>query len=37
MSALDKVKNGFSTATAVIFEVDVAGRPVYDGVHQPGK
>lgn len=37
MSALDRIKTGFATATAVVFEVDVAGRPVYDGVYQPGK
>jgi phosphohistidine phosphatase len=28
-----KVQNGYPTATATVFEVDVAGRPVYDGIH----
>ena len=28
-----KVQNGYPTATATVFEVDVAGRPVYDGIY----
>lgn len=31
--ALDKVRGGFPTATAAVFEVDAAGRPLYDGLY----
>ncbi len=37
LSAIDKVRNGFATATAAVFEVDVAGRPVYDGLYTAGR
>ncbi|ESQ86263.1 hypothetical protein AEAC466_03440 [Asticcacaulis sp. AC466] len=29
----DKVRGNYPTATATVFEVDVAGRPVYDGIY----
>lgn len=32
---IDKVRGGFPTAAAAVFEVDAAGRPVYDGLYQP--
>jgi phosphohistidine phosphatase len=28
-----KVQSGYPTATATVFEVDVAGRPLYDGIY----
>jgi len=28
-----KVQGGYPTATATVFEVDVAGRPTYDGIY----
>ena len=33
MAAIDKVRGGFPTATAAVFEVDAAGRPLYDGLY----
>lgn len=33
MSVIEKVRNGYPTATATVFEVDVAGRPTYDGLY----
>ena len=32
-SAIEKVRGGFPTATAAVFEIDVAGRPLYDGLY----
>jgi len=32
-SAIEKVRGGFPTATAAVFEVDAAGRPLYDGLY----
>ena len=31
--AIEKVRGGFPTATAAVFEIDVAGRPLYDGLY----
>ncbi len=31
--AIDAVRSGYPTATATVFEVDVAGRPTYDGIY----
>ena len=31
--AIDKVRGNFPTATAAVFEVDAAGRPLYDGLY----
>lgn len=31
----DRVRAGYLTATATVFEVDVAGRPTYDGLYRP--
>jgi len=33
MTAIDKVRGGFPTATAAVFEIDVAGRAIYDGLY----
>ncbi len=33
MSVIEKVRTGYATATATVFEIDVAGRPVYDGIY----
>ncbi len=30
---LDKVRGNYPTATATVFDVDAAGRPVYDGLY----
>ena len=30
---VDKVRGNFPTATAAVFEVDAAGRPIYDGLY----
>jgi len=30
---LDKVRSNYPTATATVFEVDLAGRPTYDGLY----
>ncbi len=32
---IDKVRGNYPTATAAVFEVDVAGRPTYDGLYVP--
>ena len=32
-AAIEKVRGGFPTATAAVFEVDAAGRPLYDGLY----
>ncbi len=32
-SAIEKVRGGFPTATAAVFEIDAAGRPLYDGLY----
>ncbi|ESQ80146.1 histidine phosphatase family protein [Asticcacaulis sp. YBE204] len=32
---IDKVRGTYPTAAATVFEVDVAGRPLYDGVLKP--
>lgn len=37
LSAIDRVRNGFETATAAFFDVDVAGRPVYEGLYSPDR
>jgi phosphohistidine phosphatase len=29
----DKVRGNYPTATATVFEVDAAGRPIYDGIY----
>ena len=29
----EKVRSGYPTATATVFEIDVAGRAVYDGIY----
>ncbi|MCR6658158.1 MAG: histidine phosphatase family protein [Asticcacaulis sp.] len=29
----DKVRGNFPTATAAVFEIDAAGRPIYDGLY----
>lgn len=34
-SVLDRFRHGFPTAGAVVFEVDAAGRPIYDGFLRP--
>ncbi len=31
--AIEKVRGGFPTASAAVFEIDVAGRPLYDGLY----
>ncbi len=31
--AIDAVRSGYPTATATVFEIDVAGRPTYDGIY----
>jgi len=31
--AIDAVRSGYPTATATVFETDVAGRPTYDGIY----
>lgn len=33
LSTIDKLHSGYPTATATVFEVDVAGRPVFAGVY----
>lgn len=30
----DRVRNGYATATATLFTVDVAGRPTFDGLYR---
>jgi len=30
---VEKVRGGYPTATATVFEVDVAGRAIYDGIY----
>jgi len=30
---VDTVRSGYPTATATVFEIDVAGRPTYDGIY----
>ncbi len=30
---IDKVRGNYPTATATVFEIDVAGRPTYDGLY----
>ncbi len=30
---VDKVRGNYPTATATVFEVDAAGRPIYDGLY----
>ncbi|MBW8882548.1 MAG: histidine phosphatase family protein [Asticcacaulis sp.] len=30
---IEKVRGGYPTATATVFEVDVAGRAIYDGIY----
>ncbi len=30
---IDRVRGGFPTASAAVFEVDAAGRPLYDGLY----
>jgi phosphohistidine phosphatase len=32
---IDKVRGNYPTAAATVFEVDVAGRPTYDGLYLP--
>lgn len=32
---IDKVRGNYPTAAATVFEVDVAGRPIYDGLYVP--
>jgi phosphohistidine phosphatase len=32
---IDKVRGNYPTAAATVFEVDVAGRPIYDGIYVP--
>ncbi len=32
---IDKVRGNYPTATATVFEIDVAGRPTYDGLYIP--
>ncbi|MGA9657524.1 MAG: histidine phosphatase family protein [Asticcacaulis sp.] len=29
----DRVRSGYPTATATVFEIDAAGRPIYDGLY----
>ncbi|CAL4866824.1 2,3-bisphosphoglycerate-dependent phosphoglycerate mutase [Asticcacaulis sp. MM231] len=29
----DKVRGNYPTATATVFEIDAAGRPIYDGIY----
>lgn len=31
----DRIRSSYPTATATVFEVDVAGRPTYDGLYKP--
>jgi phosphohistidine phosphatase len=31
----DRIRGSYPTATATVFEVDVAGRPTYDGLYKP--
>lgn len=33
LSTIDKIRTGYPTATATVFDVDVAGRPTYAGVY----
>lgn len=30
---VNRVRGGYPTATATVFEVDAAGRPIYDGIY----
>jgi phosphohistidine phosphatase len=32
---IDKVRGNYPTAAATVFEVDAAGRPIYDGIYVP--
>ncbi len=32
-NAIEKVRGGFPTATAAVFEIDVAGRALFDGLY----
>jgi phosphohistidine phosphatase len=34
-AVIDRVASGFPTAAALVFVVDAAGRPRYDGFHRP--
>lgn len=33
LSTIDKIRTGYPTATATVFDIDVAGRPTYAGVY----
>ena len=33
VSLIEKLRGSYPTATATVFDVDVAGRPIYDGVY----
>jgi phosphohistidine phosphatase len=35
MEVMAKVSSGYPTATATAFEVDVAGRPLFEGLYRP--